>query len=108
MENVSKALEDVIQVILDSPDYQTCISLKKQMSENKEITELIEKIKILQKKYIRSEYDSSVKKELDSYQKQLDDIPIYHIYSESLERVNWMIDTVKESMNDYFSSLLEL
>ncbi len=106
MENVYNALEEVIHCITESSDYQTCLSLKEKMSENEEITTLIEKIKKTQKKYIRSEYDLKVKEELDSYQKELMDIPIYHVYNESLERVNEMIELVKDTLNQYFTSVL--
>ena len=106
MENVYKALDAVVDTIVQSKDYQTCISLKEQMADNEEITSLIENIKKTQKKYIRSEYDSKVKEELDSYQQQLMEIPIYHIYNDSLEKVNEMIELVKDTLNQYFDSVL--
>lgn len=106
MENVYKALDAVVDTIVQSKDYQTCIKLKEQMADNEEITSLIENIKKTQKKYIRSEYDSKVKEELDSYQKQLMEIPIYHIYNDSLEKVNDMIELVKDTLNQYFDSVL--
>jgi len=106
MENVYNALDEVIQYILNSSEYQNCISLKEQMSQNEEVTALISKIKNTQKKYIRSEYDSSILNELQSYQKELDEIPIYHVYNESLEKVNEMIELVKDYINDYFTNLL--
>ena len=106
MENVYSALEDVIQTIISSSEYQTCLSLKEQMKNNEEVMQLIEKVKETQKKYIRSGYDSSIKKELDEYNQQLIDIPIYHTYQESLEKVNEMIGYVKDTLNDYFTKLL--
>ena len=106
MENVYKALDEVICSIVSSKEYKECISLKEKMKENQEIMTLIEDVKKLQKKYIRSQYDSSVKEELDSCIKRLSEIPIYHAYQESLEKVNDKICYVKESMNDYFFHLL--
>ena len=106
MENVYSALNEVIECITDSSDYKKCISLKNKMSENEEITSLIKKIKDTQKKYVRSGYDSKFKEELDSLEEKLMNIPIYHVYSESLEKVNQMIDYVKDELNDYFSKLL--
>ena len=106
MENVYKALDAVVDTIVQSKDYQTCIKLKEQMADNEEITSLIENIKKTQKKYIRGEYDSKMKEELDLYQKQLMEIPIYHIYNDSLEKVNEMIELVKDTLNQYFDSIL--
>lgn len=106
MENVYNALEKVISCIVESKDYKICISLKNQMSQNEEISTLIQTIKDTQKKYIRSNYDLKVKEELDTYEETLKNIPVYHIYNDSLERVNQMIDYVKESLNHYFEMLL--
>ena len=61
--------------------------------------------KNLQKKYIRSGYDSSIKSELDKLNEELFNIPIYKIYLDNLEVVNQKLDYVKDSLNDYFYKL---
>ena len=106
MEEFDKALEEVISYIQNTKEYQTCITLKEQMNDNEEILNLIENIKKLQKKYINHNYDSSIKEELDCLEEKLNNIPIYHIYSSNLEKVNEKIETVKSTLNDYFSNLL--
>lgn len=106
MENVNKALDEVILCIKDSKEYKDCLAIKEKMSSNKELLELIERVKSLQKKYIRSNYDSLVKKELDEVNEELMKIPIYNIYLECLNSVNYKIDYVKDSLNEYFDNLL--
>ncbi|MBQ6497228.1 MAG: YlbF family regulator [Bacilli bacterium] len=106
MEKLYKSLDEVIECIKESSEYKDCLKIKKQMDSNKELVELINKVKELQKKYIRSNYDSNIKEELDKYESELKDIPIYNIYLEKLDKVNQMIDYVKDSLNDYFDSLL--
>lgn len=98
-------LDEVVNVIKDSKEYKTCIDLKKRMESNEDINDLVKKIKILQKKYIRTN-DKDIKLELDSLEKELNEIPIYHIYMENLEKVNDMINYVKDELNDYFDKLL--
>ena len=49
MEDLYNSLDEVINCIKDSPEYIKCNELKKKMSNNKEITELVNKIKKLQK-----------------------------------------------------------
>lgn len=98
-------LDEVVKVIKDSKEYKTCIDLKKQMESNEDINSLVKKIKILQKKYIRTN-DKSIKLELDNLEKELNEIPIYHIYIENLEKVNDMINYVKDELNNYFDLLL--
>ena len=98
-------LDKVINYIMNSSEYQDCIKLKKQMSSNKDLIELIDKVKDLQKKYIKSNRDESIKKELDSNIKQLEDIPIYNIYMSKLDIVNRNIDYVKDELNEYFYNI---
>ena len=81
------------------------ISLKEKMEKNIDLKNKINKIKNLQKKYIRSGYDSSIKSELDKLNEELFNIPIYKIYLDNLEVVNQKIDYVKDSLNDYFYKL---
>lgn len=106
MENLYKALDEVISCIKESSEYKNCISLKEKMSTNEEIVSLVNDVKKLQKKYIRSGYDSLVKEELDRVTDRLNEIPVYKIYLDNLEKVNEKIDFVKESLNDYFYKLL--
>lgn len=105
MEDVYKALDEVIDCIQNTNEYQRCISLKEQMSQNEELVSLVEDVKKRQKQYIRSGYDSTIKKELEELEKKLNEIPIYTIYLENLSKVNEMIDYVRDSLNDYFYQL---
>lgn len=105
MEEVFRKLDEVISCIQDTKEYQMCISLKEKMEENQEIMDLIEKVKLYQKKYIRSGYDLKVKEELNAFEESLNQIPIYVIYLENLSSVNEMIEYVKDSLNDYFDQL---
>ena len=75
------------------------------MDKNEEICRLVSDIKKLQKKYVKSNYDDSIKEELDKLESKLNDIPIYVEYNNYLEKVNEMIDFVKDELNDYFTEL---
>ncbi len=103
---MNRALNDVVDYIKDSNEYKTCLDLKKRMSDNEEVNALVRQVKILQQKYIKSNYNKEIKKELDEINKRLNDIPIYVIYKQNLEKVNNMINTVKDELNNYFDDLL--
>lgn len=105
MEEFYKAINDIIVTITDSFEYKRCLEIKEKMSKNKEIVDILSRIKVLQKKYVRSNYDKSIKEELDKLEEKLNSIPIYNIYLQNLEVVNEKIDYVKDSMNDYFYHL---
>jgi len=102
---LNKELEEVINTIINSDDYKSCIQLKEKMSTNKEICELVDKIKVLQKKYVR-ENGEEVLEELKLLEERLNEIPIYVIYMQHLEKVNEMINYVKDELNDYFYKVL--
>ena len=75
------------------------------MDSNEDIKSLVRNIKSLQKKYINTN-NINIKKELDMLEKQLEEIPIYHIYLQNLEKVNEMINYTKDELNNYFDLLL--
>lgn len=105
VNQLNKELEEVINTIINSDDYKSCIQLKEKMSTNKEICELVDKIKVLQKKYVR-ENGEEVLEELKLLEERLNEIPIYVIYMQHLEKVNKMINYVKDELNDYFYKVL--
>ena len=106
MEKLNSELDKLIDYIKNTKDYKLCIKLKQQMDENEDIKKLINDVKNLQKKYIKSNYDDSIKKELDVKNEELSSIPIYVTYNQTLEKVNSMIEYVKDNLNDYFDNLL--
>ena len=105
MENLYKKLDDVILCIKESIEYKNVIDIKKKMDSNEELKKKINDIKLLQKKYVKSNYDSSVKKDLDKLNDELLEVPIYRRYLDNLSVVNEKIEYVKDSLNDYFYNL---
>ena len=108
MENFYNNLDELIDYIKNTIEYKKCLELKSRMSNNSNINNLIENIKNLQKKYIKSNYDSDIKVELDKLNDELNNIPLYITYSENLEKVNQMISYVNDELTDYFYKLLNI
>lgn len=106
MEELKNELDDLIKYIKNTEDYKKCIALKKQMENNEEIMNLIDSIKKIQKQYVKSNYDEKIKNELDYKNDELNNIPLFVVYNQSLKNVNEMIDYVKFSLNSYFDDLL--
>lgn len=105
MEKLNKSLDEVVNTIKNSKEYKKCILLKEKMESNDEIKSLVKEIKFKQKKYIKSN-DSNILSELNELEERLNCVPIYHVYTENLEKVNEYIDYVKDELNDYFNKLL--
>ena len=108
MENFYNNLEELIDYIKNTIEYKKCLELKGRMSSNSDINSLIENIKNLQKKYIKSNYDSDIKLELDKLNDELNNIPLYITYSENLEKVNQMISYVNDELTDYFYKIFNI
>ena len=102
MEELSKSIDELVSVVINSKEYQNVIELKKKMNDNKELINLINEVKVLQKKYVKSAYDKKLKEELEIKEKELNSIPIYSIYNENLSIVNEMISLIKDELNNYF------
>lgn len=100
-KKLDNALNELILSITENDDFKDCIRMKEKMSSNEEIKKLIDSIKKLQKKYVRT-MDDDVKKQLDEVQEQLDSIPLYNSYQKKIFEVNKRIDFIKEELNDYF------
>ena len=94
-------LNKIIDYITNSSEYKKCISLKEKMSNNSKLMDKINKVKVLQKKYIKSN-DLSIKKELDLLIEDLNNEPLYYTYMNNLEVVNEMISFVNDELNNYF------
>ncbi len=58
-------LNKIIEYIKNTEAYKNCIDLRKQMNKNTELIKLIEEIKSLQKEYIKSNFDKTIKTKLD-------------------------------------------
>lgn len=108
MENFYNSLDELIDYIKNTIEYKKCLELKSKMSSNSNINSLIDNIKNLQKKYIKSNYDSDIKLELDELNEELNNIPIYITYTEYLDRVNEMISYVNDELSDYFYNILNI
>ena len=105
MEKLNKSLDEVVDCIKNSKEYKKCIELKEKMDSNEEVNSLVKEIKTKQKEYIKSN-DPNILSELKSLENSLNFIPIYHVYTINLEKVNEMINYVKDELNDYFIDLL--
>lgn len=100
--NTIKALEKLINYIKESKDYKECLKLKKVISENKELTKLINEVRVSQKKYVRSNFKEEEKKLMDEKLNFLNTNKTYTLYLYYLNNVNNMIELIKDELNDYF------
>ena len=100
---LDKAILEVVSVIKNSNDYKQCVVLKNKMKNNKELMDIIEQIKEVQKLYIKT---GNNKELLDSLEEKLNNFPIYVTYMNHLEKVNEMISYVEDDLNQFIDKLV--
>ncbi|MBR4617706.1 MAG: YlbF family regulator [Bacilli bacterium] len=103
-----KSLEELINYIKNSHEYIECMKLKEKISEDKDLMLLIDDVRKSQKNYIKSNYDKDKKIILDEKIKLLDLNSLYVMYSYYLEQVNYMINLIKDELNDYFFEITNI
>ena len=102
----SKALE-LVKLIKDSNDYTEYLKLKKKIKSNEEIMEKIDKVKALQKSYVKSAYlDNKIKQEIDTELDRLESIPLYKEYLIKEKKINNIMINIKEGLNVIFEDIL--
>lgn len=107
-KEVMDSVKQVVYYIKNSDSYKKVIFLKNKMSNNSDISDIIEDIKKKQKSYVKSGFsDETLKQELTILEKRLFEIPIYNEYNKYLKEVNDMIDLIRDELNNYFFELLK-
>ena len=101
-----KALE-LVKTIKKDNDYKEYIELRKKIKSNKEIIEAIDRVKSLQKSYVKSAYlDNNIKQELDNELSLLESIPLYKEYLIKEKKINNIMINIKEGLNVIFEDIL--
>ena len=103
-------VDEIITYIKDTDEYKDYILLKDKLESNDKVKSLIKEVKSLQQKLVKAEAYRKDSKELESNYNQklseLDKIPLYTDYKNSVERLNEMYQTIKNRLDDYFYNKL--
>ena len=96
-------VDEIIKIIEDSDDYQKYLDIKKKISNNKELSKLINEVRVLQKDVV---HQVKKKTELDKKMKELNNHPLYIEYSNTLYDINNVFSIIESSLNKYFDDKL--
>ena len=99
-------VDKIIEFIKESDDYKDYIYLKDKLSKHEEANNLINEIKLLQKKIVKLEVYKQDTKELDNKIKanldELNKIPLYRDFIDKQEILNDYYQTIKNRLDEYF------
>lgn len=92
-------VDDIIKTIENSEIYQRYLKIKKLLEKDKEIMELINRVKVLQKDVV---HKKATKDELDECLSTLKSKPLYLEYCNTLDEINDTFNIIESSINKYF------
>lgn len=106
---IDKTLDELFETIEASKEYQSYLEIGSVIEKNKEVNDLIQEIKELQKKSVRleevgDEEYKEVDKLIDEKVKYLNSIPIYQEYLRRMREFNSCLsessNTIEKYIND--------
>lgn len=102
-------IDEIVNIIKNSDEYQRYIEVSKKMKENKEIMILIEEIKDLQKILVKEESLGrnicNIEQEIDEKLRTLNEYPIYLDYIYLQEDLNNSLNLVKTNIEKYINNI---
>lgn len=107
MNDIEVKIDDLFNYFEKSKLYKDYIKIKKQLENDKDIMEIIKKIKRYQK-IVANNNDKVLEKEINKMYLKLGSYPVYQSYLIIKEELNQEIFMVKEIFEKYFEELLKL
>ena len=96
-------VEEIINYIKSSKDYQDYLKLKDIMSKDDEIRDNIQSIKKLQKILVNTpSKKEEIEEVLDNYQNKLHNNPLYREYLNKVDDINNVFNIIENEINNYF------
>lgn len=96
---ILEKVDEIIEVIKKSPNYQKYLLLQEKMNSNQELINLINEVKDLQKMIVNGK-DKEI--ELKEKMALLENNPLYREYNNTLNDINNEFAIVENTLNNYF------
>lgn len=107
MNNIKKDIDILFEEIKKSSIYKNYILCKEQLNNNKEIIDIIKKIKEYQVK-ITNNYSDELELKIKELYNKLNSYPLYQSYIEYKEELNNELSNIVSEFNLYFKDILDL
>jgi cell fate (sporulation/competence/biofilm development) regulator YmcA (YheA/YmcA/DUF963 family) len=106
MNNLIDEFDELLELIKQSDEYKEYVRLKELVSNNEDIKRLTDEIKKIQKRIVRSNGNKVLEKELESKNIELNSIPLYNDYIESIDKLNELLLIVKNKFDSFINELI--
>ena len=110
MNNIIKDVEELKDLLIESEEYKNYNDSLKKVESNKEINEVINNVKKLQKEIVnktsKKEDTKLLNKELNNLYDKLFSISEYKEYIDNSKKLNELITSIQKNFEKYFNSLI--
>ena len=102
-KEITKKIDEIISDIENSSIYQEYLSLKEKIKKDKELMELINKVRIMQKDVL---HHKETKENLEKLVNELNNYPLYREYNNVVYEINNTYGIIESSLNNYFDDII--
>ena len=92
-------VDELLLSVEKSSDYQKYLMLQDEIKKNKEVTRLINEVRVLQKDVT---HHLDKRDLLEEKQKELEDNPLYREYQNVVAEINNTFAIIESTINNYF------
>lgn len=104
---VIEKVEELVKLIKEDSRYKHYLDLRAKLSSDEEVMLKMDKIKRLQKEYVRGAYlDAKVKDDINTLERELNKLPLYREYLIAENDINNILSTIKTGINVTIFNLL--
>ena len=102
-KEILEKIDEIIQIIEKSPEYLKYLDLKEKIKNHKELMELINRVRVMQKDVLHKKNNQN---ELDKLLNELNNNPLYREYNNVIYEINNTYSIVENSINNYFERIV--
>ena len=111
MLKILEKTDELVNLITESKEYKKYQSIKDKMKKDEEIMALVEEVKTLQKEAVKkaskNESTENLDKTINEKLAILNKFPIYQEYLSIEEEINVILQTVKNTIENYINKAIQ-
>lgn len=106
-DDIKRKAEELVKALKEDKRYKEYIRLRDELKNNKDVMDKMNKIKTLQKEYVKSAYlDKEIELKLDELNKELENNFLYKDYITKEKEINNILINITDGLNITFNNIL--
>ncbi len=106
-DDIKRKAEELVKALKEDKRYKEYIRLRDELKNNKDVMDKMNKIKSLQKDYVKSAYfNKEIEVKLKELNKELEKSSLYKDYITKEKEINNILINITEGLNITFNNIL--